>query len=125
MIKPNKLKPIEIGFGESKIIIYPRMASIAEENDVQERFNEIADADHEKWQKQYEICREALGEFSEEMPATLVKEKGEYKPVKLEGNTPTDALNKFFAERTVENERTVRDAFWLIKSQWSSDSRFL
>ncbi len=127
MIKPNKLKPIEIGFGESKVIFFMRMISVAEESEVQERFNEIADADFDKWQKQFEICKSALGEFSEAMPQRLEKEKGEFKKVDLvEGaETPSSAIDAFFKERTPENERVIRDAFWLFKGQLTSESRFL
>jgi hypothetical protein len=127
MIKPNTLKPIEIGFGESKVIFHLRMISVAEEDAVQQKFNDISDSDTDKWQKQYDVCRDALGEFSVEMPQTLLKEKAEFKRVPLveAAETPTAAIDVFFKERTIENERTIRDAFWLFKSQLASESRFL
>lgn len=127
MIKPNSIKPIEIGFGDSKVIFHLRMISVAEEDAVQQKFNDIADSDTEKWQKQFEICRDALGEFSIEMPQRLEKEKAEFKRVPLveKAETPQAAIDQFFKERTIENERVVRDAYWLFKSQLASDSRFL
>lgn len=127
MIKPNKLKPIEIGYGESKVIFYLRMISVAEESELTDRFTAIADADFEKWQKQFDVCKNALGEFSEQMPERLEKEKGEFKKVPLVdiAETPTAAIDQFFKERTIENERVIRDAYWLFKSQLASESRFL
>ena len=127
MIKPNTLKPIEIGFGDSKVIFFLRMISVAEEDAVQQKFNDIADSDTEKWQKLFDVCRDALGEFSTDMPQRLEKEKGEFKRVPLVENaeTPTDAIDIYFKERSIENERVIRDAYLLFKSQLGSDSRFL
>lgn len=127
MIKANTLKPIEIGFGDSKVIFYLRMISVAEEDSISQRFNDIADADTDKWQKQFEICRDALGEFSTEMPQQLEKERAEFKHVPLveKAETPSAAINAFFKQRTIENERVIRDAYALFKQQLSSESRFL
>lgn len=127
MIKPNTLKPIETGFGESKVIFHLRMISLAEQSAIELRFNDIADSDTEKWQKQFEITRSALGEFSSEMPQRLEKEHGEFvkKPLVEEAETPTVAIDKFFAERTIENERVLNDAYLLFRSQLSPSARFL
>lgn len=125
-MKQNKLKPIEIGFGDDKVIFHLRMISVAEEDSVQQRFNDVAD-DFDKWQKEFEICRDAICEFSIEMPERLEKENGEFKKVALVEDTltPEEAIGKFFAERTVENERVIRDAFWLFKRQLAPEARFL
>lgn len=127
MIKANTLKPIEVGYGDSKVIFFMRMVSIAEQDEVEQKFNDISDTDTEKWQKEFQICRDCLGAFSSEMPQRLEKEKGEFVRVPLVENaaTPTDAIDKFFKERTIENERVVRDAYRLFKAQLSPDSRFL
>lgn len=127
MIKANTLKPLETGYGDSRVIFHLRMISVAEEDSVQQKFNDISDSDTDKWQKQFEICRDALGEFSTEMPQRLERVKGEFTRVPLveKAETPTAAIDAFFKERTIENERVIRDAYWLFKSQLASDSRFL
>lgn len=119
-MKSQPLKSIEIGYGEEKVIIHPGMISVAEQDDVQQRLNDVADTDTEKYQKEFEICREALEEFSAQPAEKLIKEKGEYKRVPLEGG-----LTKHFAERTVENERVVRGAYQLFLQQLQPEARFL
>lgn len=122
----NKLKPIEVGYGDDKVIFYPASMSVAQENELDQQFNEIADSDIEKYQKEFDICKMALGEFSDQMPVKLVKEKGEFKKVPLnDKQTAVEAIKEFFAERTVENERIIRLAYGMLKSQQNPEVRFL
>lgn len=114
------MKPLEIGYGENKIIIYPKMISVAEQDDFQQQLNDLADTDTEKYKKEFEICRAALESMSEKPAEKLVKEKGEFKKVKIEGG-----LSAHFLERTIENERVVRDAYQIVLSQMRPESRFL
>ena len=127
MIKSSKLKPVEIGFGESKVVFFMRMISVAEQDSIEMQFNDISDADTDRWQKEFEICRTALGEYSSEMPKRLEKEKGETLHVDLIENaeSPTAAIDAFFKERTAENERVIRDAYQVFKRQLSPEYRFL
>lgn len=120
IMKQNSLKTIVIGFGDNKVHIHPRMISVAEQDDIQNRFNDIADTDTDKYQKEFEICREALETFSSKPAEKLVKEKGEYKAVPLDGG-----LAAHFAERTPENERTVRSAYQLLLQQMQPEASFL
>lgn len=125
MSKSNHLKPIEIGYGENKVIFYLRMISIAEEDTVSRKFSDLTDST-EKYQKEFEICKEALGEFSVRVPQRLEKEKGELKRVPLTNDdTATGAIDAYFAERTAENERIVRDAYFLFKRLLAPEGRFL
>lgn len=116
-MKKQTLKPIEIGYGEEKIIFYPRMISVAEQDEIQARLNDIADNDTEKYQLEYEICREALETFADKAAERLEKEKGEFKRLPLEPD--------YFAARTPQSERIVRVAYQLFLSQLQPDARFL
>lgn len=119
-MKPVTLKPIEIGYGKDKIVIFPRMISVAEQEDVQSKFTDIADTDTEKYQKEFEICRNAIDEFSERTVCRLEKDKGEYQHLVIEGGATAH-----FADRTTENERVVREAYQLMLGQMRPESRFL
>ena len=119
-MKPVTLKSIEIGYGDDKVIIHPRMASVAEVDEVQRSLNDVADTDTEKYQKEFCICRDAIESFSASPPERLEKVKGEFKRFPLDGG-----LAARFAERTVENERIIREAYQLILVQCRPESRFL
>lgn len=69
----NQLKPIEIGYDDDKIIFYLASISIAQEDELNEGFNGISDFDIEKYQKEFSLCKTALGEFSDKLPVKLVK----------------------------------------------------
>ncbi len=119
-MKPVTLKPIEIGYGDEKIVIRPRMMSVAEQDELTAQFADISDTDTDKYQKEFEICRDALDAFSAQPAAQLVKEKGEYKRVPIEGG-----LTKHFADRSIEAERVVREAYQLVLLQQRPESRFI
>lgn len=119
-MKPVTLKPIEIGYGDEKIVLFPRMFSVAEQQEVSDKLTDVADTDTGKYQKEFEICRAALDEFSASPAAKLVKVKGEFKHEPVDGG-----LNAHFATRTDENERIVREAYQLYINQARPDSRFL
>lgn len=116
-MKKHSLKPIEIGYGEEKIIFYPRLITVAEQDEIQARLNDVADTDTDKYQKEYEICREALENFASSPAEILVKEKGEFKKVSLEAD--------YFTERTPQTERIIRSAYQLFLGQLQPDYRFL
>jgi len=125
MSKSNELKPIEIGYGEEKVIFHLRMISIAEEETTTRKFTDIADST-EKYQKEFDICKEALGEFSVSMPQRLEREKGELVRRPLNNaETPGGAILQHFSERTAQNERIVRDAFFMFKQMLAPAARFL
>lgn len=119
------MKPIEIGYEERKFIFYPRMMSVAEEAAHDVKFADVAETDTEKFSKQFDLCKEFLGEFSEKVPDELVKKKGELVKTPLGDGTPFEAINKVFTERTAENERIIRRLYSLYKSQLDPDFRFL
>lgn len=114
------MKSFEIGYGDDKVIIHPKLVTVAESEDVQRKLNDITDTDTEKYQKEFEICRGALDAFSAKPAEKLVKEKGEYKRVPIEGG-----LTAHFATRTVESERIVREAYQIVMALQRPDSRFL
>ena len=117
-MKPIELKPIEIGYGDSKYIFYPRMISVAEQEEVTNRFNDISDS-FEKFQKEFEICREAVEAFSAKPCERLVKEKGEFK------KEPVESLQTEFAERSATGERIIREVYQLYLVQMRPESRFI
>lgn len=126
-MQTSKLKPIEIGYGDEKVIFHQRMISVAEEEEWNGKFNDLADVEEGKHEKQFQLCKDALAEFAAEMPEKLVKVKGETQRVPLLENAESAqaAIESYFAERTAENERVIRDAYFLHKRQLSPDSRFL
>lgn len=119
-MKPINLKPIEVGYGDEKVIIHPRMISVAEQNSVHEQLTDIADTDTEKYQKEFQILRDALDEFSAQPAERLEKVKGEFKRLPIEGG-----LAAHFANRTNESERIVRKAYELFVEQLSPDGSFM
>jgi hypothetical protein len=122
-----KLTSFKIGYGDDQVVFHPRMASIAEFDDVQLKLNDIKDSDEEKYQKQFDICIEAIAEWSSETPQKLVKEKGEFKRVDLVENPESslDALKRYFAQRTPEGERIIREAYQLFLVGMRPESSFL
>jgi hypothetical protein len=126
-MKPNNLKPIKIGYGDDKVIFYLRMISLAEEEDYNAKFNDITDSDTEKYQKTFDILKEALAEFSTQIPDKLEKVKGEFVKLPLieKAESPLQAINEYFGQRTIENERVIRGAYNVFKSQLYPESSFL
>lgn len=119
------MKPIEIGF-EQKVIFYPTMISQAEEDALTRRLRDAADDEVDKYKNEFEICREALGEHSEKMPERLEEIKGEFTALPLtDAETPAQAIADYFKERTPENERIIRDAYFLWREQLRPNARFL
>ena len=93
----------EVGYGKDKTRFDLRMISVAEENSVQQKFNDLADSDSDKSGKEYRICLDALVEFSEN--GAEIREK--------------------FAEMTLKNERIIRGAFQQFRLALSPDINFL
>jgi hypothetical protein len=127
MIKPTVLKPFKSGYGDVKVAFYPRMATIAEQEEIEARLLDISDADELKNQRKFEIYRQAIGEWSAEMPQLIVKERGEVKFVPLveDAATATEAIESFFSERTAENERVIRAAYNAFVNLFQPETDFL
>lgn len=124
----NKLKSIVVGFGgDEEVVFHPRAISLAEQEDVSMKFSDISDSDDEKSQKEFDLCKQAVAEWSEKIPQKLIREKGEVKFVDLVENPESslDAIERYFGERTNENERVIREAYFLILGQQKPNSRFL
>lgn len=118
-MKPIKLKKFEVGFGDERIVFSPRMISVAEQNSVHEQLSDIAATDTDKYQKEFEVLRDALDDFAAEPTERLEKIKGEFKRLPIEGG-----LKTYFAERNLVNERIVRRAYELFIEQLSPESSF-
>jgi hypothetical protein len=127
MIKPVQLKSFKVGYGDDLVVFHPRMISLAEQTEAAQRFNDIADGDDQKYQKEFDIQIEAIAEWSNEQPQRLVKEKAEFKRVPLveDSESTLDALKRFFGDRTAENERVIRAAYNAFINQCAPDVSFL
>lgn len=126
-MKSTKLKPFKIGYGDEMVAFYLRMPSSAELDEVSRRISEASVNSDEKYQKLFEIKREALAEFSEEIPKKAVKEKGEAKYIDLVENpqSPLDALTRYFDRRLPESERVIAGAYNTFLAQIEPDGSFL
>lgn len=123
----SQLKPIEIGYEDRKFVFHLRMVSVAEESDYDQRFADIAESDPNKYDREFQLCKQALGEFSIGAPEKVITEKGKPKRVPIDSKAESSlaAIEKAFAERTPENERLIRRAYSIFKSQLDPDIRFL
>lgn len=126
-MKSAQLKPIQVGYGDEQIIIFPRIISRAEEDIYNQRFADIADSDELKYQKEFEICLDFLGEYSIQLPekTIIVEGKTERVPLIDGAETPTAALLEYFSDRTAVSERIVTEAYYLFKRQLNPSARFL
>jgi hypothetical protein len=126
-MKPAELKPFKVGYGDEQIVFHPRMATLAEVDDVRQQLNDISDSDEEKYQKDYEIRIAAISEWSAEAPQKLVKEKGEFvrQPLVENAESTLDAMKRFFGDRTPENERVIRAAYNAFDLQFNPTIDFL
>ena len=127
MIKPRNLKPIKGGYDDSKVAFYPRMISQAELDAVEQQLSEAAAETVDKHQKSFEIKRQAIADWSTKLPEEIVTEKGVSKLVplvKVFAGIP-DAMNQFFAERTIENERTISAVYNAFVSLQAAEVDFL
>ena len=127
MFKPRKLKPIKIGFDDQKVAFFPRSVSQAEYDDVELALSEAKAETVDKYQRIFEIKRTAIADWSAEMPQEIVKEKGENKlvPIGEKSESFGDAINRFFAHRTVENERVINQAYTAYVSMQQPEIDFL
>lgn len=121
------LKPIQIGYGDEKFVIYPRLISVAEEIELTKTFSKISDSDENKYQKIFDLCKKALGEYSIQPPVRIIKENGKQKHIPLIENaeTASEAIENFFAEQTPHNERIMREAYFSFISQQSPSAILL
>lgn len=108
MLKTRKLKPIKAGYDDNKLAIYPRTVSRAELDDVEQQLAEASAETVDKYQKAFEIKRQAIGDWSDGMPAEIVRDKGEDTLVPIgEGKDIASAVNAYFADRSIEAEHIV------------------
>lgn len=126
-MKPRKLQPIKVGFDDDKIAFYPRMAFQAERDAVERQIAEISLDAPDAYQRIFEIKRDAIAEFSCETPKRLEKVKGESVLVPLveDVQNTQDAMKKFFAERTVENEEVINRTYTVFLNLMSAGVDFL
>jgi hypothetical protein len=126
-MKSAELKPFKVGYGDEKIVFHPRMATVAEVDDVNQQLNDIADSDDQKYQKDFDIRITAISEWSAEAPQKLVKIKGEFQrqPLIEDAESTLDAMKRFFGDRTPENERVIRAAYNAYNLQFNPEIDFL
>jgi hypothetical protein len=125
-MKSNSLKPIEVGYGNERVIIFPRMCSVSEQEEFDLRFTEIG-AGSEKHAQEFALCKAILAEISLEVPQKSVKEITGWKksPLVENAETPAEAINVYFAEMSMESERIVRTLYRLYTSSLQPDASFL
>lgn len=125
-MKPVTLKPFKVGYDEEKIAFYPRMMTEAEMEEVQQSLVKANDSD-DKFQKRFEIFKDAIADWSDKAPQKVVKVKGEVQYVPLVENAETikDAIERFFDKRTAETEKVIRAAFNSFCSLATPDIDFL
>lgn len=125
MIKARNLKPIKAGYDDDKIAVYPRAVSRAELDSVELALAEAGADTVEKYQKAFEIKRQAIADWSSEMPATVTVEKGESKLVPIGKGDIAHEVNTYFAARTIENEHVVHRIYGALVGMQSVDVDFL
>lgn len=116
------MKPLEIGYEDTKITFYLRMISVEEEERYIEKFAAIPDIDPDRHTKRFEVYKDALGEFSLK-PPTINKEGKN--GVLVKDASAVDAIQTYFKERSVENERIMRAAYVMFRSQLDPEVNFL
>jgi|GEM_PF-6676697 len=122
------LKPIELTFGGKTFVFHQRMATVAEEDAIDQRFAEINKKDPARYEIAFQLCRDVLAETAASMPEAIVDDEekpGEQKSVPLGDGSVSAALAAAFAERTMVNERIIRTAYNLYRGQLVPDYRFL
>ena len=121
----NHLEPIESGFGEDKIVVYLRRIWVEEEEAYNEKFTEVLGLPDAK-KREFEIIRDALGEFSVKPPEKFTKVEGQKTAVPLNDKpNAKEAIAEYFATRTLENDRVIRDLFFSFKRAQQPETRFL
>lgn len=96
----------EVGFKGDKTRFDLRLISVSEEQELAQKFSDIPDSDEMKMQKEYELCVNALCDFS---------------------HNPADAAKlheKFDMQFNVRNERTIRAAYQQFKYSLSPEINF-
>jgi hypothetical protein len=127
MLKPAKLRPFQVGYGDQMIAFYPQMASDAQLDEVNQKLLDISDSDEKQYDKIYEIRLEAVAEFSSISPKLITKVKGETVLVDLvEGvDNPLEVMKTFFAVRSNESEKLIRYVYNAYLSQFTPEISFL
>ena len=109
----DKLKPFEVGY-DKKYTFQMGMISLADEEEISDRLLASMNDGKKDAQKEYEIYRESLDKFKVG-PITALNGKG----------TKEIVVADEFKDRTAKNERIIRDAYSIFKSQLAPESRFL
>lgn len=114
------MKSFEIGYGDEKIIIHPKMGSIAQTDEIDRQLLDVSDSDESKHDVEFEIFKQALDTFSAKPAEKIIREKGVPKRVPIEGG-----IAAHFTTRTAESERIVREAYSIVVAQMRPSSSFL
>lgn len=112
------MKSFEIGYGDDKVIIHPKMASIEQTDNFARDLMDVSE--DSKYDTEFEIYKSAIDTFSAKPAEKVVKEKGVSKRVPVEGG-----IALYFSVRTPETERIVREAYQIIVGQMRPNSSFL
>src|SRR5687768_6803854 len=105
-----------VGYKSDKAIFHLRMATVQEEQEFLQRFNDISDA--EKTEKEYEILVDILKGFSIAQPEKLEIASGKQTRSLLivEASSPSEAVAAYFAERSTVKERIANSAVMAYRS---------
>lgn len=118
---------LSVGFKSEKPIFHLRMISVTEEQEYLQRFSDIADNDVEKADKTYQILVDGLKSFASDFPQkTEIVEGKETKVLLVEkASSPSDAIAKYFEEKSVVKERIANTAILAFRNQMQPDVSFL
>jgi hypothetical protein len=114
---------LRVGYEGESLAFHLRMISMAEEQRYTQRFIDIVDSDPEtKSEKEYQILVDAISNWSVEVP-TKKDVAGKDEPI-AEG-TPSEAIRRYFAERSDEKERILNTAYMSFKARLAPSVSFL
>lgn len=113
------LKSFEIGYGEEKVIIHPKMATIEQTDNFARDLMDVSDNDS-KYDTEFAIYKTAIDTFSAKPAEKVVRKDGVSKRVPIEGG-----ITSHFSVRTPESERIAREAYQIIVGQMRPASSFL
>ncbi len=103
--KPKGEISFEVGFKDDKTRFDLNFISVAAEQEIQQQFNDLADSEGGKSEKEYKICLDALVKFSA-------------------SDSQAQIIDKKFREYNLRNERIIRKAYLTFKAQLDPDVFF-
>jgi hypothetical protein len=113
----NTTHKLEIGYGAEKVIFSLRTMSLQEEDRYTSKRTDISENDDERYLKYYELYKDALGEFSTEIPTLNGKPIGK--------GSAVEVIQEYFKERSPEKERLARLAYLAYRNSLEPEYRFL